>query len=141
MSKEMNQPARTRAPTPRRVLFWVRRGLWIYALCAVFYLFWRFDLQSLPRDAITPLLRFHPGARLLVDRRNLDAREGQALLFHDEQGRLLLGDVGRAPESETRPGLWLLADNPEVQGLDSRTLGPIAKERVVGRVVCALPGT
>ena len=140
MNSEANSQVQHKLPIPQRILFWVRRGLWIYAIFAVVYLAWRFDLQNLPADGVTPLLSFRPGAHLLVDRQDLDAREGNALLFHDDQGHLLLGRVGRAPDGETRPGLWILADNPDVVVPDSRTLGPIAKKQVVGRVLCAVPG-
>ncbi len=124
----------------RRVLIWVRRVVLLYVICAVLYLSWRFDLRTLPRTGVTPLLEFRPGSHLLIDQRGRAVQAGDALLFRDEQGRCLLARLAAKPGTEGRPGLWLVADNPELALPDSTTLGPIAPEQVVGRVVCALPG-
>jgi hypothetical protein len=101
---------------------------------------WRFEVQTLPRDGISPLLSLRPGAKVLVDRRELEAQIGEALLFRDEAGRLLLGRLAQKPAHEGRAGLWILSDGEASLLPDSRSLGPIAPERVEGRVVCALPG-
>ncbi len=124
----------------RRVLAWVRRGVVLYAICAVLYLSWRFDLRTLPREGVTPLLEFRPGTHLLIDQQSRAMHSGDALLFRDAQGRYLLARLAEKPNTEAKPGLWLLADNPGIALPDSTTLGPIAPEQVVGRVVCALPG-
>ncbi len=124
----------------RRVFVWVRRAVLLYAIGAVLYLSWRFDLKTLPRAGVTPLSEFRPGTRLLIDQRGRAAQPGDALLFRDAQGRCLLARLAAKPSAEGRPGLWLVADNPEIALPDSTSLGPIAPEKVVGRVVCALPG-
>lgn len=130
---------RARPSAQARALFWLRRGLLLYAACGLLYLGWRFELQKLPGEGISPLLDYRPGALLLIDRRKLAAQAGEALLFRDESGRLLLCRLAQKPVDESRPGLWVLADDPLAQLPDSRSLGPIPAERVVGRVVCALP--
>ena len=134
-------PAQVLGPSrARQILVWTRRAVLLYAVCGAVYLYWRFDVQSLPREGDSPLLAFRPGAQLLIDRKHKDGRAGDVLLFRDELGRLLLGRVSAPPSPQTRAGVWLLADNPQVSLLDSRTLGPIARNHIVGRVVCALPG-
>ncbi len=118
----------------------MRRFVLLYAICAVLYLSWRFDLRTLPPEGVTPLIEFRPGSHLLIDQRGRAVHSGDALLFRDAQGRCLLARLVERPGPESRPGLWLLADNPGVALPDSTTLGPIAPEQVIGRVVCALPG-
>ena len=132
-----SNPAPQRA---RKVFVWVRRVVILYAIGAVLYLSWRFDLKTLPRKGVTPLLEYRPGTRLLIDQRGRAVQAGDALLFRDAQDRCLLARLGEKPVTELRPGLWLLADKHEVALPDSTTLGPIAPEQVIGRVVCALPG-
>lgn len=139
MSQPQTQASKARPSAQARALFWLRRGLLLYVACGLLYLGWRFELQQLPRGGVSPLLDYRPGANLLVDRRKLAAQAGEALLFRDESGRLLLGRLAQKPIDESRPGLWVLADDPLAQLPDSRSLGPIPAERVVGRVVCALP--
>lgn len=140
MTDTAAQPARARPSGARQILYWARRGVLLYALFGALYLNWRFDVQTLPREGLSPLMEYRPGCHLLIDRRRLEGREGEALLFRDDLGRLLIGRVAEAPAAETRPGIYLLADNPELALPDSRSLGPIAPQRIVGRVVCALPG-
>lgn len=139
MTTAPDSRAVSRPTAQARALFWLRRGVLLYALGGVLYLSWRFEVQTLPREGVSPLVAYRPGAHLLVDRRRLGAQPGEALLFRDDLGRLLLGRLAPMPAGETRAGLWLLADDEQAQLPDSRSLGPIAAERVVGRVVCALP--
>lgn len=139
MSSPETRAAIRKPGAAARTLAWLRRALLLYAALAVIYLSWRFELQKLPSEGVSPLLEYRPGAHLLVDRRRLEAQPGEALLFRDESGRLLLARLGAKPAGEARPGLWLVADDPQARLPDSRSLGPIPPTRVVGRVVCALP--
>ena len=128
MSTQPDAPRRP--PTAARVLHWLRRGVLLYAALGALYLGWRFEVQTLPRAGVSPLLAFRPGAHLLIDLRRLEARPGEALLFRDDAGRLLLARLAQKPAAEQRAGLWLLADDAPTQQLpDSRSLGPIAPER------------
>ena len=114
-----SNPAPQRA---RKVFVWVRRGVILYAIGAVLYLSWRFDLKTLPRKGVTPLLEYRPGTRLLIDQRGRAVQTGDALLFRDAQDRCLLARLGEKPVTELRPGLWLLADNHDyTQGYHRRT--------------------
>lgn len=122
-----------------RVLLWARRAVFLYAALGALYLGWRFELMTLPAEGVSPLREYRPGTRLLVDRSHREGREGEALLYRDDLGRLLLGRLATTPSGETRSGLWLVTDAEGGELPDSRTLGPISPERVVGRVVCALP--
>ena len=131
--------AAPKLPPARRALVWLRRGVLLYAVGGALYLNWRFDVIGLPGEGVSPLIAYRPGSKLLIDRRSLLGRHGEALLFRDDLGRLLLGRLEQAPPKEERPGLWLVADTVDLSLPDSRTLGPIDPLRVVGRVVCALP--
>lgn len=139
MSTPETAAVKPQAGAQARALFWLRRGLLLYVACGLLYLGWRFEVQQLPSAGVSPLLDYRPGANLLIDLRRLGAQAGEALLFRDESGRLLLGRLAHKPADELRPGLWLLADDPQAALPDSRSLGPIPEQRVVGRVVCALP--
>lgn len=134
---------------PARLLFWARRLVLAYAAIGAGYLMWRFEVQTLPSGGVSPLVAYRPGAHLLVDTRARDGRVGDALLFHDELGRLLLGRVAERPSAADAPpgssdpgstGLWLLSDREDTELPDSRTLGAVPRERIAGRVVCAIPG-
>lgn len=153
MTQETDTPSTSleAAPRPRRLsstlLLWARRALLVYAIGAAFYLQWRFDLQTLPADGISPLHDFSPGSRLLIDVRERSPRLGEAVLFRDDQGRILLArnepppdvDADRAAGWAREEKFWLSIDNQALDLPDSSDMGPIGAERIVGRVVCALP--
>lgn len=139
------------SPRPRRssatLLMWVRRALLVYAIGGAFYLQWRFDLRTLPADGISPLHDFSPGSRLLIDTRERSPRIGEAVLFRDDQGRILLARSEVPPDVDAKLAAgwasegkyWLSIDNAALDLPDSSDMGPIGGERIVGRVVCALP--
>ena len=115
----------------------VRRLVLAYALVALGYLLWRFDVQTLPAEGCSPLLGIRPGAHLLVDRRSRRFREGEILLFRDGTGRLLLARVAQAPPGVEASERWVLTDNPACPGEDSKTLGAVPLDRCVARVLFA----
>lgn len=143
MGDATTRPGTAQGGRSRKLLQWARRLILIYCLGALLYLTWRFEVQTLPAAGVSPLAAFRPGAHLLVDRGASGGAVGDALLYRDEQGRLLLGRLADRPVGEERPGLWLLSDGSGPDGVafpDSRSLGPVAPERVEGRVVFAIPG-
>jgi hypothetical protein len=127
---------------PRRVVALLRRGLILYTLLALGYLVWRFEVLTLPQAGCSPLTTVRPGAHLFVDGHARRYHEGDMLLFRDGTGRVLLARVAPRPDSVApglgvAPGLWVLSDDPDCPSPDSRTLGPIPRERWAGRVLFA----
>lgn len=132
---------------PERWLGRIRRVVLLVATSLVLYAWARFDVVVLPEGAVSPLYGIHPGDRLLVDRRPGALGSGSDVLYRAPDGRLLLGRTAEPPAdagAEARARLaegarWVLLDRP-VEGVpDSRTLGPIQPEALVGRVVLVLP--
>ena len=113
---------------------------------ALIYLGLRFTVTGLPDEGCSPVMRLQPGDWLLVDLRPGSLEHGDALLFSDGEGELLLGLLGPVPA--TAPAehlaaveagdLWIVADNPNCPARDSRALGPIPAEQLRGRIVLGL---
>lgn len=125
-----------------RVLGWVRRGVLFAALALVLYGWRRFDVVVLPEGALSPLHGIHAGDRLLVDRHARPATGEADWLFRSAEGALLLGRAKAAPPGHALGAdeLWIEFER-SVPGLaDSRSLGPVPAQRLVGRVVLVLPG-
>ena len=68
------------APPSASQLRRLRYGLWILALAGLGYLYLRFDNLVLP-GGCSPLVRFSPGNRLLVDRQFRSLEPGDAVLL------------------------------------------------------------
>lgn len=111
------------------------RGTMIASLLGLGYLYWRYDTVRLPAEGCSPLLRYRAGSVLLVDRRPDAYRVGDAVFCTGPDGLLLvaieeLGDSGLC---------YVLTDDPDCPGTDSRSMGWIALEQCVGRVILSLP--
>ena len=108
---------------------------------------WRYDIVRLPKEGCSPLAAFEPGDRLVIDLHPSAVNEGDAVLFQNPAGELLLGRVGSPPRSappETwaaiRAGkLWIVGERADCPQADSRRHGPIDPEQLAGRVASALP--
>ncbi len=132
---------------PARFLRALRRACLALAVLLAGYLVLRFDVVELPEGARSPLYGIHPGDRLLVDRYRRLPATGEAVLYRGERGELLLGRATAPPQDLPAPAaqaigagaLWILSECADVPAPDSRELGPIPPERVVGRVVLVLP--
>ena len=126
----------------KRVLNLLRRGLIFYVGGCLLWMLWRFDVQRLPEGSCSPLLEVHPGAYLLVDKRSSRYDDGDLVLFVDANDRILIGSIGTPPASVEPDGdaVWIVTDNPECPGIDSRSLGPIPREQLRGRILFAMAG-
>ena len=79
-----------------------------------------------------------PGDRVLVRRlgRKLTANLGSVVVtWHPQRSKLRL--IKRLKSFE-EPGLWLLGDNP-TESTDSRQLGAVPTNLLIGEVVARLP--
>lgn len=107
-------------------------------LVGIAYLYGRYDLMTLPSAGCSPLYNLDPGDRLLLDRRPPQLAPGHSVLFADPDGRLLLGQVSDAVAVSAQE-LWILTQDPNCPGADSRQFGPVPKDRVRARVLFPLP--
>lgn len=132
---------------PARFLARVRRVILLLVVGSGLYGALRFDVVTLPSGALSPLYGIHAGDRMLVDRRARQGARDQIWLYRGPKGELLLGRV-----TEPEPGLtaearaaldagalWLGVERSLPGVPDSRELGPIAREALVGRVVFVFP--
>lgn len=131
----------------RKLLRRVRLAVRVVLIGAVVFFVWRYDLVRLPAEGCSPLFAFAPGDRLVVDRHPGTPAREDAVLFRGPDGELLLGVVGAPPESAPEHvwracaagALWIVAEREGCPSPDSRRLGPIARERIEGRIAFALP--
>jgi hypothetical protein len=123
----------------RAIVRWAQLALTVLALGGAAYLGWRVELVRLPAAGCSPLLRYAPGALLVVDRRPPHVFARDAVLF--EAGETLL--LGRVEElggaADAGRALWIAADDPTCDAKDSDELGWIPRGAVRGRVLFALP--
>jgi hypothetical protein len=126
----------------RRIQQWARRSILLLSLLGTLYLFLRFDLRTIPREGCSPLLRFVPGDRLIVDGWDRRPKVGEAVLFRpgDEHGTLL-GRIDARRESERGEGAeyWVIGDRPDCPTPDSRVLCWIPQRAVTARILMPWP--
>jgi nickel-type superoxide dismutase maturation protease len=112
----------------------------LLALLAVMILLasWRLAVPwTVLGPSMMPTLR--SGDRVIVDRwtyRLRSPRPGEVALVEGPDGRPVVKRVDRGPLAPAT-GVWLLGDNAG-SSLDSRSFGPVPRERVLGRVVVRL---
>ncbi len=124
---------------PARLARPLRLAAYLLAGAGLLYLWTRFDAYQLPAEGCSPLLRFAPGDRLLLDRRPAPAREGDALLVRGEDGLLYLGRVTRLRRREGQREVWIETDSPTCPGRDSDEMGWIPSDRIAARVILVWP--
>lgn len=130
-----------------RALRRARLAIYLGVVLVVAYHVWRYDLTQLPAGGVSPLEDVPPGSRLVVDLFPRALVAGDAVLYRDSGGQLLLGRVSAPPDSAPasvldaceRGALWVRKDRPEVPGADSLLLGPLERSAIVGRIALALP--
>ena len=135
-------------PRARRFLLRARIAVWVFALLAAAYLWLRFESIRLSEDGCSPVRALAPGDRLIYDKRPGRLTAGDVLIFRGPDDELLLGISRAVPASapsdmhaEFEAGmLWIEGDATGCPSLDSRSMGPIDPDRVVGRLVYSLGG-
>lgn len=121
---------------PQLVVRRLQRGILALAFLGGLYLIWRVELLRLPPAGCSPVLRFAPGALLLLDGKPPRLHSGDVVLFEAEgSDTLYLGVV----EREENGRYWILTDNAACPGTDSDDLGWIPRDALRGRALLALP--
>ncbi|MEX1023833.1 MAG: hypothetical protein WD226_02045 [Planctomycetota bacterium] len=124
-----------------------RIAIYVGVLVVVAYFILRYDMVGLPGEGCSPLVALTPGERLVVDRWVGEPELGALLLFSDGADEILLGKLSTLPHSAPprmhaaieRGSYWIVTDAPDCPGRDSRVMGPIEPDDVVGRILFSLP--
>ena len=119
----------------RALLRIMRRGTLLIAACSALYIGSRFDMLVLPEAGCSPVSRFSPGARVLVDRRPPQFFAGDCVFVEGGDGLVhlvLLGAMNEAGE------FWTHTDTPDCPGADPALLGWVKPDDLLGRVAMGL---
>lgn len=117
----------TRPRYPLEYLRPLRRIVSLLVVAGIGYLFWRFDLVTLPAGSQSGLVEVPAGSRIWLDARSASARVGDLVLFRGPDGLLRLGRVASFEEQgELR---WYSVENDA--GDDQR----VAEAALAGRVL------
>ena len=119
----------------KRLLRLMRRGTTIFALGMALYMGQRFDLLKLPELGCSPVSRFSPGARLLVDRRPPEWRSDDCVFVASSDGAVHLVFLGSKNEDGH---FWTQTDMPDCPGVDAEQLGWVNPDDLMGRVIMAI---
>jgi len=117
---------------PRSLVNRARLLTGLIALGAASYLGLRFDFVTLPPDGCSPVSRYSPGSRLLVDRWADGFREGDCVFVTEASGVVHLATL----EAAGAPGSWSVqGDSADCPGLFPAAENPVTEGSVLGRVV------
>ena len=119
----------------RALLKAMRRGTLLAAACVAIYLGSRFDVLTLPEVGCSPVSRFSPGSRLLVDRRPPLWSLGDCVFVSGSDGLVHLVLLGSKNEEGD---FWMETDMPDCPGPDPALLGWVKPSELLGRVVMGL---
>ena len=144
--REQNRPMRLAISSNRRkILRYVRLGLVLFGLYALWDIQANFDFVRLPEEGCRPIAVYEPGVTLLVskDPSAEDLVLGDIVMFTLDSGQVSYGRLSTPPglgagELLADSGYWILGDNPDCPVDDSVSLGAIAPDRIVGRVLFPL---
>lgn len=144
--REENRPKRMAIPSQRRkILRNIRLGLILFGLYSLWNIQANFDFVRLPEEGCRPIAAYEPGITLLVsiDPAPKDLVLGDIVMFSLDSGQISYGRLSTPPGLEVgqllaESGYWILGDNPDCPVDDSVSLGAIAPERIVGRVLFPL---
>lgn len=129
----------------RKVLRLIRVGLIVFAFASIYYIRANFEFVKLPAESCTQISAFEPGVTLLVytSPKPEDLVLGDVVMFKLDSQTVTYGRLSSPPgtgpdELVAAGGYWILGDNPKCPVDDSLSLGAIAPERIVGRVLFPL---
>ena len=117
----------------RKALKLVRRYTFLAAAVGLVYIVTRFEFTQLSPERCSPLTRFAPGDRLVVDGRPGAVAKGDAVLVLTQSGTKHLCRVEETRDSDGH--LWCSFDNPDCEGFTSEAAGWIDPRAVSGRVL------
>lgn len=127
---------------PRTLTRHARLICLILTLAGGIYLYRRYELFDLPQAGCSPVSRYSPGARLLLDRRPPRLESGDGVLFAAGDEVLYLGLVDRTRGgSDLMPAeVWIQTDVEACPGPDSDEFGWIPVEGIRARVMMVIQG-
>jgi len=117
---------------------WVRLARWLtvgVAGGALAYLGVRFDLLTLPEEGCSPVSRYAPGSRLLIDRWGGAWREGDCVFVSDEDGAI---HITLLTAHDGGGKWWTSTDVEDCPGVDPEAIGWVPEEAILGRVILGL---
>ncbi len=117
-----------------RILQVARRAILACAVLVLGYLWWRFEVITLPEGSCSPLLRFSSGSSLVVDKHPPEYELKDAVFFRGAAEGLFIGVI----EERRETGYWIVTDDPQCAGRASSEFGEIAPTALRGRVLFAL---
>lgn len=117
----------------RKALKLIRRYTLLAAAVGLVYIVTRFEFTQLSAERCSPLTRFAPGDRLVVDGRPGSVSQGDAVLVMTQSGTKHLCRVERVRAEDGH--LWCHGDNKECPGFSSESAGWIDPRAVTGRVL------
>ena len=124
--------ARSTIAKQRKTLKLVRRYTFLAAAVGLVYIVTRFQFTELSESRCSPLTRFAPGDRLVVDSRPGAVSEGDAVLVMTRGGTEHLCRIDRVREDGH---LWCNSDNQDCPGFTSEDAGWVDPRAVTGRVL------
>lgn len=125
--------ARSTIAKQRKALKLVRRYTFLAAAVGLVYIVTRFEFTQLSRERCSPLTRFAPGDRLVVDGRPGSVSRGDAVLVMTQSGAKHLCRIDRVREGDGH--LWCMTDNDDCPGFSSDAAGWVDPRAVSGRVL------
>lgn len=115
-----------------RIVRLARRITLVVAAVGGGYLVMRFNVTRVPEGRCCPLVRFTPGANLVVDGHPSRLWEDDAVLVRDAAGGLHLSIVETVREDGA---IWCTTDRAGCPGYSSEQYGWVARDAVQGRVL------
>jgi hypothetical protein len=120
---------------PRRLVRGLRWATIAAALGAALYLGGRFEVVTLPSEGCSPVARYVPGVRLLVDRWARTWQSGDCVFVSDAAGAVHLVLLA---ECDATDAWWTRSDVDACPGAAGDELGWVPADRLLGRVLLGM---
>ena len=119
----------------RIFLKWMRLGTLFIAFCMALYIGTRYEVLTLPRDGCSPVGRYSPGTRVLVDRRPPFWAVGDCVFVESPDGLVHMVLLGSRNEEGA---FWTETDMPDCPGVEAEILGWVKPGELLGRIVMGI---